>query len=193
MSRIININDRIDLSLSSVEKIKEISSEIDSAIELLIGQIKKGGTIFWCGNGGSAADAQHMSAELMGKLNSFRKPIKSISLTTDSSFITAWSNDYSFDEIFSRQLEGLAEKNDVMIAITTSGKSKNIIKALQYAKKINMKSIILTSEKAPKEIYELSDTKLLVQSENTQHIQECFLIIEHIICENIDQIINDHF
>ena len=127
-----------------------------------------------------------MSTELMGKLNSFRKPIKSISLTTDSSFITAWSNDYSFDEIFSRQLEGLAQKNDVLIAITTSGKSKNIIKALQYAKKINMKSIILTSENAPKESYELSDIKLLVQSENTQHIQECFLIIEHIICENLD-------
>ena len=186
MSRITNINDRINLSLSSVEKIKEISPEIETAIELLIKQIKKGGTIFWCGNGGSAADAQHMSTELMGKLNSFRKPIKSISLTTDSSFITAWSNDYSFDEIFSRQLEGLAQKNDVLIAITTSGKSKNIIKELKYAKKINMKSIILTSENAPKESYELSDIKLLVQSENTQHIQECFLIIEHIICENLD-------
>ena len=127
------IENRISETSNLINSLTSLSDKIIDAIELIHNQISKGGTVYWCGNGGSAADSQHMAAELMGKLNSLRKPIKSIALTTDTSFITAWSNDIHYEDIFSRQLEGLAGKNDILVAISTSGKSKNIIKALKTA------------------------------------------------------------
>ena len=104
----------------------------------------------------------------MGKLNSLRKPIKSIALTTDTSFITAWSNDIHYEDIFSRQLEGLAGKNDILVAISTSGKSKNIIKALKTAKDINLPSILLTGLGAPDSTTTLSDIVISVNSSKLQ-------------------------
>ena len=121
--------------------------DIVRASEIMLKSIKNGNKILWCGNGGSAADAQHMAAELMGGLRSHkRKPIASIALTTDTSFITAWANDISYHHIFSRQIEGLGSHGDVLIAISTSGNSKNILNALETAKESGIQSIILTAE-----------------------------------------------
>jgi len=117
------------------EMLNNCVEEIEKAAFLMVEAIKNGNKIFWCGNGGSAADAQHMAAELMGGLRSHdRKPIASIALTTDTSFITAWSNDSDYDSIFSRQLEGLGKSGDILIAISTSGNSKNVINAIHCAR-----------------------------------------------------------
>ncbi|MDB9854218.1 SIS domain-containing protein [Candidatus Marinimicrobia bacterium] len=156
------------------------------AIELSISALNNGKKIIWCGNGGSAADAQHMAAELMGGLTSHdRKPIESIALTTDTSFITAWSNDDSFSNIFSRQVEGLGKEGDVLFAISTSGNSINIINALTIANKKKIKTIVLTGGKKSL-MNEMSDVIICIPSTNTQRIQEGHLLVEHIICEHIE-------
>ena len=161
-------------------------SEVESAAEIMLSGIKNGNKILWCGNGGSAADAQHMAAELMGGLRSHsRKPIASIALTTDTSFITAWSNDTSYDEIFSRQIEGLGAPGDVLIAISTSGNSKNIVNALITAQSAGIKSIILTGKNHGK-MEGMGDVMISIPSDDTQRIQECHLLVEHILCENIE-------
>ena len=173
-------------NLISKNILKHCVKQIEIAIEISINCIKNGKKIVWCGNGGSAADSQHMAAELMGGLTDHdRPPIKSIALTTDSSFITAWSNDTDFSTIFSRQINGLCNEGDVLIAISTSGNSKNIIEALKIAKKIKLKSILLSGESGGSAI-KLSDFAICVPSDNTQRIQEGHLLIEHILCESIE-------
>ena len=123
------IRDSANTKLSMLETCID---DIVRASEIMLESIKNGNKILWCGNGGSAADAQHMAAELMGGLRSHkRKPIASIALTTDTSFITAWANDISYHHIFSRQIEGLGSHGDVLIAISTSGNSKNILNAFR--------------------------------------------------------------
>jgi len=191
MSKVIEINKRIRETSTVISNLSSISDDIENAIKLVSKQILKNGIVYWCGNGGSAADAQHMAAELMGKLNSMRQPIKSLALTTDTSFITAWANDLSYEDIFSRQLEGFGSKNDILIAISTSGKSQNIINALKKAKELGMPTILLIGRDIPEDVNKLVDITLSVNSSNTQQIQESFLIIEHIICENIDQLFID--
>jgi len=166
-----------------VKMIDQCVSDIEEASDLSISAIKNGKKIIWCGNGGSAADAQHMAAELMGGLVSHdRKPIPSIALTTDSSFITAWSNDTSYETIFSRQIDGLGNAGDVLIAISTSGNSVNVLKAILSAKNKNMKIIILTGGTAGK-MKDLGDVRICIPSTNTQRIQEGHLLAEHILCE----------
>ena len=145
---------------------------INSAIELLKDSIQNGKKILWCGNGGSAADAQHMAAELMGGLNSHdRDPIPSIALTTDTSFITAWSNDTGYSTIFSRQVKGLGVKGDVLVAISTSGNSENVIEAVKTARLKEMKIILLTGKNGGK-MKSFGDVEICVPSLNTQRIQE---------------------
>ena len=119
------------------------AEDIDVAANILTEAVKNGRKILWCGNGGSAADAQHMATELMGGLRDHDRPaIASIALTTDSSFLTAWSNDKDFNTIFSRQLDGLGKAGDVLVAISTSGNSENIINALKQAKFKKLKTIL---------------------------------------------------
>ena len=166
--------------------------DIRSAIVLLVSAVKNNKKVIWCGNGGSAADAQHMAAELMGGLVSHdRKAIPSIALTTDSSFITAWSNDTAYETIFSRQIEGLGNEGDVLIAISTSGNSKNVIHAINEAKSKNMKVIILTGSKGGN-MKSLGDVRICIPSENTQRIQEGHLLVEHILCESLEASVLDN-
>ena len=183
----LDIKGAIENSITTKKKVIESCLiDIQSSVELMIKTAKQNKSIFWCGNGGSAADSQHMAAELMGGLRSHnRKPIKSIALTTDSSFITAWSNDTSYDEIFSRQLDALAEKGDLIVAISTSGNSKNIIETLRLAKKKNINSIVLTGKTGGK-IANMGDCVIKVPSDDTQRIQESHLLIEHILCESVE-------
>ena len=160
--------------------------DIVRASEIMLESIRNGNKILWCGNGGSAADAQHMAAELMGGLRSHkRKPIASIALTTDTSFITAWANDTSYDHIFSRQIEGLGSSGDILVAISTSGNSKNVLNALETAKETGIQSIILTGGSKGK-MKNKGDVLISVPSDDTQRIQECHILIEHILCENIE-------
>ncbi len=121
--------------------------DMSSAASIMIRSLQNGGKILWCGNGGSAADAQHLATELMGGMTSHeRKPIPSIALTTDSSFLTAWANDTDFESVFSRQLQGLGKAGDVLIGISTSGNSANIIAAIKQAKFKNLSTIVLLED-----------------------------------------------
>ena len=150
---------------------------------MMIDSINNGKKILWCGNGGSAADAQHMAAELMGGLRSHtRMPIPSIALTTDSSFITAWSNDSSYEEIFSRQIDGIGNSGDILVAISTSGNSINVLNAIKTAKSKKIKTIILTGKKQGK-MKGMGEVLISIPSDDTQRIQECHLLVEHILCE----------
>ena len=168
------------------EMVKIGVESIEKAAELLIESIKAGGKILWCGNGGSAADAQHLATELMGGMSDHdRMPIPSIALTTDSSFITAWSNDTDFDSIFSRQVQGLGEEGDVLVGISTSGNSENVINALKQAKYKNLKTIAFTG-KTGGSLDGIADITIKVPSDNTQRIQESHIMIGQILCSLIE-------
>ena len=161
-------------------------NDIESASEMLIKAVKEGNKILWCGNGGSAADAQHMAAELMGGLRSHDRPaIASLALTTDTSFITAWSNDTDYETIFSRQIEAIGNKGDVLIAISTSGNSKNVIRAIETAKEKRIRVIVLTG-KSGGNMANSGNINICIPSDDTQRIQEGHLMVEHILCESVE-------
>ena len=175
----------------SIEVKKEIINYgidlIEQASNILIDSIKSGGKVLWCGNGGSAADAQHLATELMGGMTDHdRKPIPSIALTTDSSFLTAWSNDCGFESIFSRQIQGIGNDGDVLIGISTSGNSKNIIKAIKQAKYKKLKTIVFTGQTGGT-IDGLADLTIKVPSNNTQRIQESHIMVGQILCSILEQ------
>ncbi len=165
------------------------AKDIDIAANILTDAVKNGRKILWCGNGGSAADAQHMATELMGGLRDHDRPaIASIALTTDSSFLTAWSNDTDFNTIFSRQLDGLGKAGDVLVAISTSGNSENIVQAVERAKAMDMAVIILTGQSGGK-LRDKGDVVIRIPSDDTQRIQEGHLLAEHIMCEMVENAI----
>ena len=165
------------------------AKDIDIAATILTDAVKNGSKILWCGNGGSAADAQHMATELMGGLRDHDRPaIASIALTTDSSFLTAWSNDTDFNTIFSRQLDGLGKAGDVLVAISTSGNSENIVQAVEKAKAMDMVVIILTGQSGGK-LGDKGEVVIRIPSDDTQRIQEGHLLAEHIMCEMVENAI----
>ena len=182
-----NIKNQILESAKIKNKIVEDGVEqIEKAAEVFINCIKNGGKILWCGNGGSAGDAQHLATELMGGMTDHdRKPIPSIALTTDSSFLTAWSNDTDFESIFSRQIQGLGEEGDVLVGISTSGNSKNVINALKQAKYKNLKTISLTG-KTGGNLDGVGDITIKVPSNDTQRIQESHIMIGQILCSLLE-------
>ena len=183
-SKIIGIS--ISEHLNLVKKIyRENADSIDEISTLISNKIKSGKTIFWCGNGGSAGDSQHLSAELVGRFQKNRKPLSSISLTTDISALTCISNDFSYEVIFSRQLEALGKSGDVLIAISTSGNSKNIISALRKARDMNIISVGFLGKNGG-EAKDLCNYSFIVPSSNTARIQEVHILLGHIICEYID-------
>ena len=161
--------------------------DIEKAAEMMVATVQNGNKILWCGNGGSAADAQHMAAELMGGLRSHDRPaIQSIALTTDTSFITAWSNDTNYESIFSRQIEGLGSAGDVLMAISTSGNSRNIVKAVESCKEKEIAVIVLTG-KTGGVLKDMGDVTISIPSDDTQRIQEGHLLAEHILCEMVEK------
>lgn len=158
-----------------------LASDVTKAAELVVKSLKSGGKIIWCGNGGSAADSQHLAAELVGRFAVNRQALASIALTTDTSIITALGNDFGFETIFSRQIEALGKKEDVLIGISTSGNSANVIEAINAAKKIGINTIGFTGGKKSK-IDEVVDLCIKVPSETTSHIQTVHITIGQIIC-----------
>ena len=180
-----------DLINSSIKSHAETLNLIDEkkihhASDLIQQSLSGNNTIFWCGNGGSASQANHLSAELIGGMYKDKKsPFKSVCLNVDTAFITAWSNDDSFDNIFTRQLEGLAQSDDILIALSTSGNSKNIINAAKYCNDNNIKIISLTGFDGGI-LKNLSDININIATNSTQRVQEMHILVGHILCDIVE-------
>lgn len=155
------------------------------AAELIITSVKTGGKLLIFGNGGSAADAQHIAAELVNRLNYDRPPIAAIALTTDTSILTSIGNDSSFDELFERQLRALGRAGDVALAISTSGNSPNVLRAAAAARELGIKTIALAGRDGGK-LADAVDVALVVDARSTQRIQETHITIGHILCELVE-------
>ena len=164
---------------------KSIGSLLEVAANICIDSLKQGGKILIFGNGGSAADAQHIAAELVGRYKLERKGLSAIALSTDTSSLTAIANDYGYEHVFDRQIEALANPEDVAIGISTSGNSSNVVNALQSAKKIGCKSIGL-SGKSGGDMNKLCDVNLVIPANDTARIQEMHILVGHIICHLIE-------
>ena len=178
--------------IESIKKHSDVLKSIDQdkvsrASEAMIKSLNNGKKIFWCGNGGSASQANHLSAELVGGMYQKKvKPFQSICLNVDTAFITAWSNDDSFDNIFVRQLEALSDNGDVLVVLSTSGNSSNIVNATKFAQSNNLKVISLTGNDGG-DVKNSSDINININSDNTQRIQEMHILLGHIICEITEQ------
>ena len=170
-------------NLKVLQDASMLHNDFETMINMLVHAYKNGGGLFVAGNGGSAADAQHFVAELVVKLSKNRDPIKAFALTVDTSIITAAGNDFSYDDIFSRQVEALMGPNDVFMGITTSGNSPNILKCFAMCKKIGAKSILLSGKDGGKAVKEkMADVNLVVPGPNTARIQEVHEILYHTTC-----------
>jgi len=173
-----------DLRLQMMET---MTGDILEAAQAIAHAFKSGRKLLLFGNGGSAADSQHIAAEFMNRFLIERPPLPAIALTTDTSILTSISNDYAFDEVFSKQIKALGKKGDIALGITTSGNSANVIKGLRVAKKMSMVTIILASEGGKAAAN--ADIALLVPSRSTPRIQEAHIAIGHILCELTDTLL----
>ena len=162
-----------------------LKAEILKAVNVCRNAISSGNKIIFCGNGGSAADSQHIAAEFTGRFELERNPLPAIALTTDTSALTAIGNDYGFEEIFSRQLNALGKKGDVLIVLTTSGNSTNVIRCAENARKLGIKIISMTGIRDGI-IDKLSDIKIKCLSKRTANVQEGHIMIAHIICKLVE-------
>jgi D-sedoheptulose 7-phosphate isomerase len=168
------------------------SEKVARAAELILESIRKDGKILIFGNGGSAADAQHIAAELVNRLNFDRPPIAAIALTTDTSILTSLGNDSSFDELFERQVRALGRRGDTALAISTSGNSPNVLRAVEAARTMGIKTVALTGKSGGK-LAAAADVALVVAAESTQRIQETHITIGHILCELVeDELFREH-
>tara|TARA_B100001175_G_C19463618_1_gene617856 strand:- start:985 stop:1542 length:558 start_codon:yes stop_codon:yes gene_type:complete len=182
------MKDLINNSLKNHSEVLQLINEsnIISSANIILDAINKSKTIFWCGNGGSASQANHLSAELIGGMYQKKiKPFKSICLNVDTAFITAWSNDDAFDNIFIRQLEALSQSGDILIGLSTSGNSSNVVKAAQFAQSNKLKVISLTGNDGG-QLNKNSDVNINIQTNSTQRIQEMHIVIGHILCDIIE-------
>jgi D-sedoheptulose 7-phosphate isomerase len=168
------------------ELIKKNTNTINKISNEIIKAVKKDKKVIWFGNGGSASDAQHLSCEFINKFLIERKPIKSIAITTNTSVLTAVSNDYNFEKVFERQVEGLAGKGDILIGITTSGTSPNIIKALKKGREIVTINIAFTG-KNTNQIKKYADFLIDIHSIDVPRIQEAHILVGHIICDIVEK------
>ncbi len=167
-------------------KLSEQSSEsINNSANIMINALKNGKKIMFCGNGGSAADSQHLAAELVGRYRKDRDPIAAVALTTDTSSITAISNDYSYDKIFSRQIKAIGKEGDVLYAISTSGRSLNVIEGVKAAKLMKIKVIGVTGNQVGP-MNDICDELISVPSDRPDRIQEMHIAVGQIICEIIE-------
>ncbi len=180
-----------DSAQTKLNAVDALSAPIAAAIETLTGALLEGGKILACGNGGSAADAQHFAAELVGRFEAERQELAAIALSTDSSILTAVGNDYGFAHIFAKQVRALGHAGDVLLAISTSGNSGNVIEAIKAAHEHDLRVIALTG-KGGGEIGELlrdDDIHLCVPADRTARIQETHLLIIHCLCDGIDALL----
>ena len=179
--------DYISAAAATINKLSSLQKETQQAVDVLAESLSSGGKILTCGNGGSAAEAAHFATEFLCRFERDRPSLPALNLTADGSFMTATGNDYQFNNIFSRQIDGLARKGDVLVVFTTSGNSPNILEALRSASTRGMRTIALLGRDggAAKDLAELS---LVVPSQVTSHIQEAHQVLLHIICSGVEQI-----
>lgn len=175
------LSEYIKENVATVEQLASLRNEIQLVIDICTDALRDGNTIFFCGNGGSAADAQHFAAEFLGRFLIDRKPLPSVALTVDTSALTAIGNDYGFEKIFSRQLIGLGKKGDVLIGLSTSGNSGNVVEAFKAARQMQIHTVSMTGETACA-LDSLSDVALKVASIKTNFVQEAHFVIGHYIC-----------
>ena len=177
-----------DSAHTKLEAIEMLAAPIAGAVEVMVGSLVGNGKILACGNGGSAADAQHFAAELVGRFEMERQGLAAIALTTDSSILTAVSNDYGFKAIFERQVRALGQPGDVLLAISTSGNSPNVIDAIQAAQDNDLRVVALTGKGGGQigEMLRDSDVHICVPSDRTARIQEVHLLTLHCLCDGID-------
>lgn len=168
-----------------------LAAPISDAAALMAHCLRQGGKILACGNGGSAADAQHFAAELLNRFEKERPPLAAIALTTDSSTLTSIANDYSFDQVFSKQVAALGRSNDILLAISTSGRSPNVNEAILEAHQKNMRVVALTGKNGGKlaTLLDPRDIEIRVPADNTARIQEIHLLSIHCLCSLIDEIL----
>lgn len=162
------------------------NAKISEAAEMIVETFRKEGKVFFCGNGGSAADAQHLSAELSGRFYAERPPLNAEALHCNTSYLTAVANDYGFEHVYSRILKGSGKRGDVLVTLSTSGNSENVLKACEMAKEIGIKIISLGGATGGK-LKNYSDILLSVPCEDTARIQEFHIIIGHLICEEVEK------
>lgn len=174
-----------DLSEAAARTADALATQIADATEITRASLQQGGTLYFCGNGGSAADAQHIATEYTIRYLRARRALRAVALTTDTSALTAAGNDYSFDEIFSRQVEALGRAGDVLFVHTTSGNSPNCLRAIEVAKTLGMRTIALTAKDGGK-VKALADLTMIVPTTRTDRAQELHLAIQHAICDAID-------
>ncbi len=178
-----------DEFISHLQTVNDVIGNMEDPLKeaslLTIEVLKRGNKILLCGNGGSAADAQHIAAELTGRYKTERRGLPAIALTTDTSALTAISNDYGYTRVFDRQLEALANKGDLLIGISTSGNSENIISALKLAKKLGCKTLGFSGHDGGK-MNDMCDVNLVVPSNDTPRIQEMHILFGHTLCQIID-------
>ncbi|MDA0617381.1 MAG: D-sedoheptulose 7-phosphate isomerase [Proteobacteria bacterium] len=165
----------------------QLISNIEKTVTLVKNCLENGGKVLLCGNGGSAADCQHIAAELIGRFSFNRKALAAIALTTDTSAITAIGNDFSFEEIFSRQVEGLGHKGDVLFGFSTSGRSKNVLKAFEVAKQLGVQTIAFLGQDG-RDIGSMADIALNMPSQATPNIQEAHIATGHVICSCLENL-----
>jgi D-sedoheptulose 7-phosphate isomerase len=180
--------------LKSIETKQQLSEQclpdIVEMANMIANALADGQRVVFFGNGGSAADAQHIAAELVGKFKKVRPALRASALTTNTSVLTAIGNDFGFDEIFSRQVQGILKSGDVAVGISTSGRSPNVIKGVQEARKIGAKTIGLTGSGGG-QLAQVCDHNVVVPSSDTQRIQECHIMIGHIVCELIEEMMGE--
>jgi D-sedoheptulose 7-phosphate isomerase len=177
-----------DEHLHVATALRSLAPEVDQVVTMIARSMAAGGALLVCGNGGSAADAQHITAELTGRFFRDRKPLRALALHANTSSLTAIGNDYGYDEVFARELGAHGQEGDVLLAISTSGNSRNILRAIEAAREKRMSVIGLTGEQGGK-MRDLCDVCLRVPSRSTPRIQECHILIGHSICELLEQIL----
>ena len=176
----------LELSRLAERAAESLAPNLTRAGELVADCLLRGRKVLACGNGGSAADAQHFVAELIGRMTTERRPLPAITLTTDPSVVTALGNDYGFENVFARQVEGLGGPGDVLIAISTSGRSPNVLKAVEVARRSGLRTLALLGEHAHP-ILEHCDVRVHIPSTNTQRIQEIHMAVLHAICDYVER------
>lgn len=182
----INFDKYMQTVQSNFESLKECNSVVNEALEVLQNAAKKGQKFIFCGNGGSAADSQHLAAEMVGRFKIERTPFPAMALSTNTSSITAIGNDYGYDVVFQRQIEAFGNKGDVLFAISTSGNSENICLAASKAKELGLSVIGLTGHSGGK-LAQLCDVSIKVPSNETCHIQEMHIAIGHYLCMKVEE------
>ncbi len=187
-SSIVTIKDRLRLAAKINESMADAgAASIAAAADLIAGCFRGSGKLLLCGNGGSAADCQHMAAELVGRLTreTIRPGLPAIALTTDTSFLTAYANDVGFDDVFARQVQALGVTGDVLLAISTSGSSRNVLAAAEEARRKGLSVVALLGEDGP--LAQAADVTIRVPTRDTQLIQQVHVAVEHLICHLVER------